>query len=198
MKLFKLFYLLLLFSYSNYSQEKSEKKFRFNFQLDNRFSSINDQNVVLWGAKIGVQYRNYTRFGMGVSVVAEPISVEYFNKKTRKQETNTINFHYVSVFDDLILYKNHKWQIFITEQLCFGSPSFSKEINDEIVSDVNIQMFLNELSGQVNYKFFPWIGAGAGIGYRNVWNKSAVLQRTFNAPVYIVKIIIYPMAIFKR
>ena len=195
---FKLFFLLLFISTSTYSQEKTGKKFRYIFQLDNRFSSIDNQNVIIWGAKTGVQYKNYTRFGIGVSVVTDPISVDYFNKRTHKNETNTIDFHYISVFDDVILYKNHKWEIFVTEQLCFGSPNFSKEVNDEIVSDVNIKMFLNELSGQVNYKIFPWLGAGAGIGYRNIWNKSPILQRTFNAPVYIVKIIIYPMAIFKH
>jgi hypothetical protein len=56
---------------------------------------------------------------------------------------------------------------------------------------------LNEISGQVNYKIVPWLGVGAGIGYRNIWNKSALLQKTFDAPVYIIKIIIYPMAILK-
>ncbi len=198
MNFLRLFFFVIFVNLALSAQESNTKKFRFIFQLDNRFSSIDKADIVLWGAKTGVQYKNYTRFGLGASFITSPVQIDYFNKRTRQNEINTIDFHYISFFDDLILYKNPKWEIFLTEQLCYGSPSFSKEVNDEIVSDVDIKMFLNEFSGQVNYKIFPWIGTGVGIGYRNVWNKSPLLQRTFNAPVYIVKIIIYPMAIFKN
>ncbi len=194
----RLFFLLFLVNFSIFCQENIVKKWKFIFQLDNRFSSIQDQGVTLFGAKIGLQYKNYTRFGMGISFITKPVVIDYFNKKTKQEETNNINFGYLSFFDDLILYKNQKWECFITEQICFGRPRFSKEVNDDIVSDVNVRMFLNEISGQVNYKIFPWLGAGAGIGYRNLWNKSKVLKNTFNAPVYVAKIIIYPQAIFKR
>lgn len=194
---FRLLIILFLVSASISAQEVPKKKFRFIFQLDNRFSTINHKDIILFGAKIGLQYKNYTRFGLGVSFMPNPLSFDYTNKKTRKTETNTIDFNYISIFDDLILYKNDKWEVFVTEQLCFGEPNFSKEVNDEIVSDVNIKMYLNEISGQVNYKIVPWLGVGAGIGYRNIWNKSALLQKTFDAPVYIIKIIIYPMAILK-
>jgi hypothetical protein len=183
---------------NGYNQKRDPKVWKFVFQLDNRFSSIQDNNITLFGAKIGTQYKNITRFGVGVSFITNPVEIEYFNKKSQTEEVNTIHFGYISLFNDIILYKNSKWECFLTEQLCFGRPRFSKEINDEIVSDVNIRMFLNEISGQVNYKIFTWLGAGAGIGYRNLWNKSTVLKSTFNAPVYIGKIIIYPQAIFKK
>jgi hypothetical protein len=193
-----LLFLLFLICFSLHSQEVDVKKWKFIFQLDNRFSSIQDEGVTLYGAKVGFQYKNYTRFGIGISFISKPVIIDYFNKKTKQEETNNINFGYISFFDDLILYKNHKWECFITEQICFGRPRFSKEINDEIVSDINVRMFLNEISGQINYKIFPWLGVGAGIGYRNLWNKSPVLKKTFNAPVYVAKIIIYPQAIFKK
>jgi hypothetical protein len=193
---YKIFWLISLFSLCTYSQDETIKKWKFVFQLDNRFSSIQNKDITIFGAKTGVQFRNATRFGIGISFITKPVLIDYFNKKTKQEETNTIGFSYLSFFDDVILYKNKKWECFITEQICFGNPRFSKEVNDEIVSDVNVRMFLNEISGQVNYKIFPWLGAGIGAGYRNVWNKSGLLRNTFNAPVYIGKIIIYPEAIF--
>jgi hypothetical protein len=196
----KLFFFILFFviTYSTYSQDTLVRKWKFSFQLDNRFSSIQDKNSTIFGAKVGMQYRNITRIGLGISFIANPVTIEYFNKKVQITETNKINFGYISVFNDLIIYKNLKWECFVTEQIGFGNPRFSKEINDEIVSDVNVRLVLNEVSGQVNYKIVPWLGAGVGIGYRNLWNKGSVLKSTFNAPIYIVKFIIYPERIFTK
>ena len=59
-------------------------------------------------------------------------------------------------------------------------------------------LFLNEFSGQVNYKLNNWLGAGSGFGYRNIINGNPKLKSTFNAPIYIAKIIIYPEGIFKK
>ncbi len=181
-----------------FSQEISPKKWRFAFQLDNRFSSIRNNNITIFGAKVGVQYKNLTRFGLGVSFIVNPVTIEYFNKKLKAQETNTLNFWYISVFNDWILYKSNHWECFITEQIGTGNPSFTREVNDEIVSDINIGLVLNEISGQVNYKFNDWIGLGTGFGYRNILNKNGQLKDTFNAPIYIVKLIIYPEAFFKN
>jgi hypothetical protein len=196
MKKFKLFFFILLFITSLYSQENEPKKWKFAFQLDNRFSSIKKNDIVVFGAKVGVQYKNMTRFGVGTSFILNPVTIEYFNKKAGADDTNTINFWYVSFFNDWILYKNLHWECFITEQIGFGKPSFVREINDEIVRDVNVSLYINEISGQINYKIKPWIGIGAGFGYRNCLNNNQSLKNTFNAPIYIAKIIIYPEAIF--
>jgi hypothetical protein len=192
-----LFTACLLITLSIYSQESSPKKWKFAFQLDNRFSSIRKTDIAIFGAKIGVQYKNTTRFGVGGSFILNPVSFEYFNKKLKTNETNIINFWYASVFNDWILYKKNNWECFVTEQVGYGKPSFLKEVNDNIVSDANVGLFVNEISGQANYKVNSWLGAGAGLGYRNILNSNARLKTTFNAPIYILKIIIYPEAIFK-
>lgn len=181
-----------------FSQVESQKKWKFAFQLDNRFSSIRKNDITIFGAKAGIQYRNLTRFGIGTSFLLAPVSIEYFNKKFKVQETNTINFWYVSFFNDWILYKSNHWECFVTEQIGTGNPSFTKEVNDEIISDANVGLFLNEISGQVNYKINNWIGIGTGFGYRNILNGNPQLKTTFNAPIYIVKLIIYPEGIFKK
>ncbi len=179
-----------------FSQENSPKKWAFAFQLDNRFSSILNTNITIFGAKIGVQYKNLTRFGLGTSFIVNPVSIEYFNRKLKVQETNTINFWYVSLFNDWIVYKNKNWECYLTEQIGFGKPKYTREIDDEIVTDVNVGLVLNEISGQVNYKINNWVGVGAGVGYRSLLNKNGLLKNTFEAPIYIVKVIIYPEGIF--
>ncbi len=191
-----LFFLFLITP--TFSQKENTKKWKFAFQLDNRFSSIRNNNITIFGTKAGLQYKNLTRFGIGTSFLLSPVSIEYFNKKFKVQETNTINFWYVSFFNDWILYKSNNWECFVTEQIGTGNPSFTKEVNDEIISDVNVGLFLNEFLGQVNYKINNWLGAGAGFGYRNVLNGNPQLKTTFKAPIYIAKIIVYPERFFKK
>lgn len=189
--------LFIFFSILCFGQD-NDPKWKLTFQLDNRFSEIHDSKVTIFGAKIGVQYKKLTRFGVGSSFILNPVYINYFNKKTNEEETNKINFWYLSFFNDWILYKNEKWECFVTEQVGFGRPSFTKEINNDIVSDINLNLFINEVSTQVNYKITPWVGVGAGIGYRNLLNKKSVLNATFDAPIYIAKVILYPGAFFKK
>lgn len=178
-----------------FGQQKSEK-YKFNFQLDNRFSSIRNNKIALFGAKVGLQFRNLTRFGIGVSFILNPVEISYINKKTKLEDTNTINFWYASFFNDWLLYNNNKWQCFVTEQIGYGKPAFIHEENSEILNEISTPIFVNEISAQVNYKIIRWAGIGAGYGYRNLWNGDTRLKNTFNAPIYIIKLIIYPEEFF--
>ncbi len=197
-KLYALFLCLILFSTSSLFGQEIPKKWKFAFQLDNRFSSIREKEVTVFGIKVGFQYKKLTRFGVGSSFIVNPVYFDYFNKRVKAQETNKISFWYFSVFNDWIIFKNKKWECFATEQIGFGKPNFTKEINNDIVSDVNVDLFVNELSGQVNYKVVKGIGLGTGIGYRNLLNKKSPLNATFDAPIFIAKIIIYPETFFNN
>ena len=188
---------LLLFSNSNHAQE-TPQKWKFAFQFDNRFSKISENEIVIFGAKAGLQYKKLTRFGLGCSFITNPVTVINFNKKANANETNKINFWYFSVFNDWIIYKREHWDVFATEQIGFGKPNFVKEINEDIVSDFNAHLFVNEVSAQVDYKVLPWVGLGTGFGYRNILNPKERLRATLNAPIYILKLIVYPEIFFKK
>lgn len=188
--------LFLVFSMVCFSQDQT-KKYKFNFQLDNRISSIRGNTITLFGGKIGVQYKNLTRFGVGASFIVNPVEIRYINKQSKLEEVNSINFWYGSFFNDWILYKNDNWECFVSEQIGFGKPSFVRLAGDEVVTDVAIPLFVNEISGQINYKMYSWLGFGAGIGYRNILNSNSKLKSALDAPIYILKIIIYPESILK-
>ena len=186
---------LWFISASSAQDSISKRKWRFAFQLDNRFSSIKQTNITIFGAKIGLQYKNLTRIGVGGSFILNPVLLTYYDKKTKTTENDNIKFWYLSVFNDWIIFKNKHWECFLTEQIGFGKPLFTTEVKrlkKNIVSDVELDLFVNEISGQANYKIASWIGAGAGFGYRNILNSSSDLKSVFNAPIYIVKIIVYP------
>jgi hypothetical protein len=198
MKPFTTFLLLVFFVSLTTTAQITEKNYKFAFQFDNRFSSIRSNDITILGGKVGFQYKKMFRLGLGVSFITSPVNITYLDKKTNALSDNKISFWYGSIFNDWIFYKNQKWECFVTEQIGYGKPSFVKTVNDEIVNDISIPLYVNEISGQVNYKIFHWLGAGAGIGYRNIWNKQAALRSTFDAPIYIAKIILYPETMLKK
>jgi hypothetical protein len=174
------------------------KDWKFAFQFDNRFSSINHDKVTIFGAKVGLQFQNKVRFGIGGSFILNPIIVNVTNRKGKIVGDTKINFWYLSLFGDWILFKNKRWETFVTEQIGFGKPELIQERKGVIVQETDPNLYVNELSAQANYKITSWIGLGAGVGYRNILNNESVLISRFNAPIYIFKAIIYPESILKK
>lgn len=191
--------LLTMMTLYTQGQETNSKNWKFNFQLDNRFSSIRNTDILIFGAKIGSQYKNSLRVGGGVSFITNPVEVAFFNRKNNVRGTVHIGFWYGSLFTDLILYKNEKWEWLITEQIGFGKPSIVRTtVDDEVVRAARVNLWVNEISTQTSYKIRPWIGAGIGVGYRRIFNGDNLLSDTFNAPIYIGKLILYPQYWFKK
>ena len=194
---------LLLICNLNFCQDKV-KKYKFNFQFDNRFSSIRDYNITIFGAKVGVQYKNLMRFGVGASFIVNPVDISGTLKITRRKNSivvpteEKISFWYFSVYNDWILYKSKHWECFVTEQIGYGTPVYIGEVNNVVVRDQQQSILVNEISAQINYKIFSWMGVGTGIGYRNIWNGDSEIKNTFNAPIYSAKLIIYPESIFSK
>ena len=191
-------YILFLFlvSLCTFSQTTTDRRWQFDFQFDNRYSKIKEHEVVIMGAKIGVQYKKLTRFGVGTSFLIRPIDILSTNKKTLKLIEYKTSFWYVSLYNDWILYKSNHWECFLTEQIGYGRPSDVKEINGKVVRDGVLELYVNEISTQTNYKINTWLGLGAGVGYRNLLNQNSVLSSSFDGPIYIFKVIVCPTAIF--
>lgn len=198
----KLIFILCLLSYSIFFSQENVKKYKFNFQLDNRFSNIRDYKITILGAKIGVQYKNLTRFGFGASFIINPVDITgTLQVKIKKKIVNEpteekISFWYFSLYNDWILFKSKHWECFATEQIGYGKPVYVYNVNNSTVREDEIPLLVNEISGQLNYKIFTWMGVGAGFGYRNIWNGDSVVKNTFDAPIYIARLIIYPESMF--
>lgn len=192
-----LFVCIVLLSFCSKAQD-TLPKWKPNFQLDNRVSSIRNNSIVLIGAKLGFQYKNLTRIGIGSSFILKPVEFEYINQKTGELVRNKADFWYFSIYNDWIIYKNHNLEIFITEQIGYGKPKYSRGLGDEVLSESKVDLYINELSTQANYKITPIVGVGIGIGYRNLFNKKSLLNPTFDAPLYMAKLIIYPRELWDR
>ncbi len=97
--------ILLLLSVITFSQEV--KKWKLDFQLDNRFSFIRNQSITIFGAKIVVSYKEITSFGVGASFIINPVELGFINRQTQEEGTTSINFWYFSLYNDWYIFKKN-------------------------------------------------------------------------------------------
>ena len=171
-------------------------KTTFVFSFDARRSVIRDQKAKIGGIKIGLDFKNKIRAGLGFYGWTGPFEdTIIINEEPPDQDTVLagIAFNYVSPYLEYIIYQNKKVELSMPIQFGFGDVSVQykyKNGNIETPIKKSVGVFVISLTGY--YKFFTWLGIGGGVGYRNILTKQKLIRKTFNAPVYIVKIRIFP------
>jgi hypothetical protein len=60
---------------------------------------------------------------------------------------------------------------------------------------VNVWLAEPALAG--HYQFNPWVGVGAGIGYRHMLDESEKETRDLNSPIYQVKLKIFLSEVYR-
>lgn len=177
-------------------------KTTFVFSFDARRSVIRNQKAKIGGIKIGLDFKNKIRAGLGFYGWTGPFEdTIIINEGAPDQDTVLagIAFNYVSPYLEYIIYQNKKVELSMPIQFGFGDVSVQykyKNGNTETPIKKSVGVFVISLTGY--YKFFTWLGIGGGVGYRNILTKEKIIKKTFNAPVYIVKIRIFFGPIFKK
>lgn len=153
--------------------------------FDTRRSFISNQNVRLFGIKCGLDFDTKIRLGFGVYFLANPFkrtlvipeadSVRIVNAQLR--------FAYVSLFAQPVWLSTRRWEISSPFHLGIGE-SYYQGPGSIIALETNRTVLLAELSATIQYKIVPWIGLGAGFGYRQMILGNAFVREDFNAPVY--------------
>ena len=170
-------------------------KTTFVFSFDARRSAIRNQKAKIGGIKIGLDFKNKIRAGLGFYGWTGPFKdTIIINEETPDQDTVLagIAFNYVSPYLEYIIYQNKKVELSMPIQFGFGDVRVDYENkNGEIETLIkkSVGVFVVSLTGY--YKFFTLLGIGGGEGYRNILTKEKIIKKTFNAPIYIVKIRIF-------
>lgn len=182
--------------------------FKFLFGFDSRISFVFNKNTKLSGIKIGIEGDGKHRAGFGFYSLKNPVilkdkplvidSGSYFNgtDSVRYPIVDTFNlrthYSYLSVFVEPIWISNKKWELTSPFQLGLGEAKIDYRNNSGVVKDlVKFPFLVTEVSVVGHYKFFPWVGLGAGIGYRAMITSNQDVKDAFNAPIYIIKLKIF-------
>ncbi len=199
--------MLLLYSAINLFACKDtsvvSKRPKLVFSFDGRYSFIKSEAVNISGLKLGLDFRNKFRIGIGVYGLLKP--EEYSGNVTRPNGTKkivipfnaTLNLWYGVIYGEYVIAHKKRWEISIPIQFGVGQSQIDAEpIRKENISsikylnknDQNTTVFLIEPSITGYYKVFSWIGVGTGIGYRRMIGADDTMNQNFNNPIYIIKV----------
>ncbi len=174
---------------SLYHKLKSTPKFLFKF--DTRNSFISSRSAVFSGFKLGFKYDNSLTIGIGISFLNSDVVLKNtsFNENSFPETAfSKLTFNYISPFLEYVFYKDNKWEHAIPLQFGFGYSNF-RFIDNFGLNRIlfNKPIVLYEPAMTTEYKLFPWLAIGGGLGYRLLLINNKIYGKLFNSPVYLIK-----------
>lgn len=187
------------------SADEKEKNWKFLFAFDARSSFIRfdgaTHNAKLFGLKLGATYKKRHRFGWGVYFLQSnktPIVVEkglvprldtITNEVVLDTLVHRVNFGYQSLFYEYVFYQKQRWEFSAPLHIGLGVAEVREgirgQIGDTLIATVAAPLMGISVGG--HYKIMPWMGLGAGFGYRLMLSGDRNIRRALNAPIFIFK-----------
>lgn len=151
-------------------------------EFDSKRSFLGNRDIKILGARVGMDFDQKIAVGFGAYFLRSPF-VRNFITPDDSGGTDTIRsnlkFAYVSIWAEYILLVTKRWEVSIPMTLAFGEASFAGFERQTYTS-----LILVETSLEAQYKIFPWLGLGAGLGYRQPIAGTRSLRQNFGAPIY--------------
>ncbi len=190
--------LLLHFNilYANTQQSDSVVAPKIIIQMDNRGSFIGRQSVTIWGGKLGVEMYPY-RFGVGYYNLFKTLTVQLPPNHHSLAAELGLEFSYVSVFLDRILLQNKHWECSATANVGYSFITIQRNLPEQTLYTQERHSPLGELSIQGHYKFLHCAAIGVGAGYRMLFDTQNVVRKDFDAPIYTLKLKIFPLELYQ-
>ena len=205
MKIKFLALLIIIPFFDSFSQTDSTfiiPKPKLVFSFDGRFSFVKNDAVNISGLKLGLDFNNKWRVGIGFYGLLKPAS--YVSNAIVKMggKDDTVSFHsdtklwYGALYAEYVLAHKERWEISIPVQFGIGETKIDASpignVSANIQSDINQgdlvkTVYLLEPSITGYYKVFNWIGVGTGLGYRQLIGADSRLNSIFNNPIFIIK-----------
>ncbi len=160
--------------------------------FDNKNSFISNRSGWFIGGKLGLQYENNFRYGVGFYILYNKTYSTYVNGIKKSEEY--LSFNYLSLFAEYIFKNNKNYEFSLPIAIGFGYSwlgDFSNKKNS------NFQLLYET---QLNGMYYPlsFLGVGAGVGYRIMIINNNKIDEQFTAPIYSIKFKIIFGKLFKN
>lgn len=177
-----------------------QHKPKFEFKFDTRNSFITTQRAKIFGVKMGFEYNETVKLGIGYNQLNSTISkkkviLHGFQEFDTVQAT--LKFVYVSPYFEYVFHRNRKWEHTIPIQLGFGNSWYEYRDNGRKIRENYRPIILYEPAMTTQYKIVPWFGIGVGIGYRILLLNNKSINENFNSPIYVFRLKLFLGEIIK-
>lgn len=168
----------------------------FNTFIDRQYANIG-------GIRMGLNYNQRIRFGVGIFSLANNSVVSTIHIKEDNQDYFTngkLYLSFASISAEYFFYNDYPWQCTVTPfQLGFGSAKYEYVKRPELVltsmPSEFIILYQPEVSAQ--YSIFRWLGVGVTTGFRFTVLRSRKQTQNLSAPAFTVDIRLFVDEIYK-
>lgn len=187
----------IAFPDSLFTEHKSGPHFVFNF--DTRYTLFGNNPARISGLKAGLEWRNRLRTGLGFYALSTPLKTRLPITTPDQQAIEAqVKFRYVAVYGEYVLLKNKKWEASLPVQLGFGSTlNVYQDASGNVQRTTKVPLWLIEPSVSGHYKVFPWVGIGAGAGYRQMLTHTNRESDKLNGPIYYLKVKLFTGELYR-
>lgn len=173
---------------------------KLSFQFNTRNAFITNSVVKMRGINLGLAWNAQTKAGIGFNWLGTELKKPITEVVGEIPYTHNakLNFWFVSAYFEYAFYRTKHWEISIPIHLGAGKSSYSYEntLKQNTIIDQG-PVVLYEPSMIAIYKPIPWVGVGAGIGYRLMLKNNEAIQERFTSPTYTLRFQIYFGKIWK-
>lgn len=143
------------------------------FQFDNRNERYFGTKARMNGLKLGLESYKRVRFGFGF--YANNNFYRIPNPAIDDSILRTGKLNYSTFFTEIVFYRSFRWEVSLIGATGGGRLRVNNFSNDASISrfirqDVYEKVKIRDVAVNGQFKIFPWLGVGAGLGYRNVVN----------------------------
>lgn len=183
------------------------KKPKLVFKFDNRYSFVSNNSARIRGLKLGIDFGDKVRFGAGWHSLESSVVGEYpVDSMGIIIDTvpSFLRMSYVGFFAEYVLYRTKKWEFSIPVQFGLGnsrydigglSKMFPFMNKDQQLLKKTVLIYETNIEG--HYKIIPYVGVGAGMGYRLMLINNNLISENFNSPIFIFKLKIFLGEIYR-
>jgi hypothetical protein len=153
-------------------------------KLDSRGSFISNENVKLWGVKVGLEHAGRFQYGIGYTFLNTPIG-QVRTVEGQGEVMARLRFGYVTPYVEYAFYQRRHWEVRIPVQLGFGSGALVYDDTRGRKQRLDHAfVLLYEPAMTVQYRVLKYFGLNVGWGYRLVFTHVDLDER-LTAPIYL-------------
>lgn len=179
-------------------KKEFQQKPKFSLRFDTRNSFISNKAAKIRGIKFGLDYGKDVTVGMSFNWLDKKFSTTKEVKVGADTLEANLDFGYLGFYFEYTFFRTEHWEISIPVQLGFGSTYFAyKDGNDKQKRLSQKPIIVYEPSMTADYRFWRYLGVGAGVGYRLMLVNNKDIEGNFNSPIYVLKLKVYLGDIYK-
>lgn len=180
-----------------------QQKPKFFFMLASFNTFIDKQFANIGGVRMGLNYNQRVRFGVGFFNLTNNAVVTPLNIKENELNYVTngqLYFSFVSISAEYFFFNKYPWQCTFTPfQMGFGRAKYGYISRPDRIKaytpSETIILYQPEISAQ--YSVFKWLGAGVSTGYRFTLLRSRKTTQDLNASTFAIDIRIFLDQVYK-